>query len=338
MHSHRGARFSKAEDPQAARVRKLVEKLAGPIRRAFEAFVKRATSDEALREVADEIERGNIARALAMVDAHFVPVADLVAQAYVEAGIEEMKALEEQAGPIFPAVGVSFDPSNPRAAAAMQETRFNLIRDMSTTQRRTIEQALTRAQMEGTGTQGTARAFKEAIGLTSRQEEAVANYRRLLQSGDTSAVNRALADGYNWNADRKANLRRQIAESRLSPGRIDNMVERYRRRFIAYRAETIARTQATTAASMAQEEATAQLVDLGFSPDLIMRVWHTTMDGRERFTHAMLNGEEKPMGKPFKSESGAEIMYPGDPDAPAEERINCRCVLTNRILRNAPPE
>lgn len=327
-----------ADKREAQRVRDLIVRLSLPMRRAFLAFVQQAKSEKAMAQVADLLERGQVAQASAIVESMVTPVGDAMARAIMAAGAEEMQALSVAAGPIMPSVGVSFDPTNPPAAAMVRQTRLDLIRDISTTQRRAIEQAVNRSLLEGKGTAATARAFRDAIGLTATQEQAVFNYRRLLETGDASAVNRALSDGHNWSADRQANLKRRIADSRLSEAQIDRMTATYRRRYLAMRADTIARTQASTATGLAQQEAEAQLVDLGFSPNLIIRVWHTTMDGRERFTHAVLNGQEQNRGEPFESPSGALLMFPGDPTAPAAERINCRCVLTRRILRNAPPD
>ena len=38
-------------------------------------------------------------------------------------------------------------------------------------------------------------------------------------------------------------------------------------------------------------------------------------------------------GEPFESPSGALLMYPVDPSAPAAEVINCQCQLTTRVMR-----
>ena len=45
----------------------------------------------------------------------------------------------------------------------------------------------------------------------------------------------------------------------------------------------------------------------------------------------MLNGQQRPMGEAFDA-GGIPIRYPGDPMAPIEETINCRCALTMRVV------
>jgi hypothetical protein len=54
--------------------------------------------------------------------------------------------------------------------------------------------------------------------------------------------------------------------------------------------------------------------------------WQTRMDSRVRPLHRNLQGDWKPIGKPFKT-GGFAIMYPGDPEAPLDLTAGCRCHL-----------
>lgn len=58
----------------------------------------------------------------------------------------------------------------------------------------------------------------------------------------------------------------------------------------------------------------------------LKREWLATLDNRTRHAHAMLDGQQVEMDKPFKVD-GYEIMYPGDTSAPAYLIYNCRCTL-----------
>ena len=49
--------------------------------------------------------------------------------------------------------------------------------------------------------------------------------------------------------------------------------------------------------------------------------WLTSLDGRERASHAAINGEIVGIDQPFSN----GLMYPGDPSGSAEEVVNCRC-------------
>ncbi len=56
---------------------------------------------------------------------------------------------------------------------------------------------------------------------------------------------------------------------------------------------------------------------------LTTKIWVAVMDGATRDSHAAVDGEERPIDRPFSN----GLMFPGDPKAPAEEVINCRCVI-----------
>ena len=49
--------------------------------------------------------------------------------------------------------------------------------------------------------------------------------------------------------------------------------------------------------------------------------WLTSIDGRERDSHASINGQIVGINQPFSN----GLMYPGDASGPAEEVVNCRC-------------
>jgi SPP1 gp7 family putative phage head morphogenesis protein len=84
------------------------------------------------------------------------------------------------------------------------------------------------------------------------------------------------------------------------------------------RAERIARTEAHRAAQVAQYEAAAAT---GIDYD---RVWVATEDARTRQTHHDADAQTVGMAEYFIV-GDAELKYPGDPDGPPEETINCRC-------------
>ena len=56
---------------------------------------------------------------------------------------------------------------------------------------------------------------------------------------------------------------------------------------------------------------------------LTTKIWVAVLDSATRDTHAMVDGEEKPLNVPFSN----GLMFPGDPRGPAGEVINCRCVI-----------
>jgi len=92
------------------------------------------------------------------------------------------------------------------------------------------------------------------------------------------------------------------------------------------RARVIARTEIVSASNLGNHEG-------AISTNLDLRkLWIVTPDGRERDTHREVSiASEK---KPLKMDEYFEVgegkgQYPGDPELPPEEAINCRCVIVH---------
>lgn len=226
-----------------------------------------------------------------------------------------------------------FDVVNDLAVAAMQANRLTLVREFTDEQRRATQTALLTGIEAGINPRAQARNFRQSIGLTTRQWAAVTNYRRALESVGTD--DRAVADALSRELrDRRFDrtVRAAVARQRpLGAAKIDQMVERYTQRFIKYRSEVIGRTEALRAVHEGNEEGYRQAIANGtIDAERLRRTWSTRLDGRERDTHLLLNGEEKRWGEPWVTRHGA-IRYPGDPEAPAAETIQCRCALQTRI-------
>jgi uncharacterized protein with gpF-like domain len=153
----------------------------------------------------------------------------------------------------------------------------------------------------------------------------VDNYRALLESGNRQALERELRDRRFDRTVEEAIANDEV----LAPATIERMVSRYHDRFLDLRAETIARTESLRALSEARQEATEQIIEqTGILPEAVTRTWRATHDERTRDTHAAMDGQRVGLTEPFISPSGAQLMYPGDPSAPASETISCRCVVT----------
>lgn len=113
-----------------------------------------------------------------------------------------------------------------------------------------------------------------------------------------------------------------------------------------HRAITIARTEALAAYNGGRF---ASYVSLAKSSGGDWeKIWLATHDHRTRYTHTRPGGgdlQRVGLLEPFTI-GGAPMMYPGDPEGPADETINCRCSillvqpgehvnLSNRHLRSA---
>lgn len=311
------------------RIDELLRRAEASVRRAFRRFLDDVRSTEVTRRVRVALERGGIEAGLEVVDQYSVRLAAFIPTLFQQIGVAETAALARQIARAQPRIGLSFDPTHPRAAELMRQNRLRFIREFTGQQRQSVRAALTEALQSGAGPIQAARVFRGSIGLTETQRQAVANYRRLLETGDLAALSRDLRD-------RRFDLsvRRAAAGEPLGAQRIARMVDRYRERYIQYRAETIARTESLRILSQARTEALAQVVeDVALPRDQVRRVWRATLDDRVRDTHAEMDGQIRGMDEPFVSPSGALLPDPGDGSlgAPASEVINCRCTVLIEI-------
>lgn len=86
------------------------------------------------------------------------------------------------------------------------------------------------------------------------------------------------------------------------------------------RAAVIARTETHGAANVASDGA-ARATGLD-----LQKEWMTSIDGREREAHRVVDGDKVEMDMPFIV-GGESLMYPGDPAGSPENTINCRCAV-----------
>lgn len=93
--------------------------------------------------------------------------------------------------------------------------------------------------------------------------------------------------------------------------------------FGRYRSFVIARTETGAAAGVASQEAAKQT---GMT---LKKVWISSRDGRVRDSHVAIDGEIKEMDELYSN----GCMFPGDPDGPAEEVIQCRCTESYEVVK-----
>lgn len=91
-----------------------------------------------------------------------------------------------------------------------------------------------------------------------------------------------------------------------------------------FRARNIAQTECTRhfASSMLAHGLMAERHDR----TALTKTWHTRMDGNERVEHKDANNQSRPLSQPFDV-GGHQMLFPGDPEAPADLVCGCRCKL-----------
>ena len=226
---------------------------------------------------------------------------------------------------------VNFDQYSERAVQRVREHRLRLVREWTDTQRAAGTAAVQRGIERGANPRDQAREFRATTGLTARQEQAVANYRTSLERahrGSSDALSRELRD---HRFDRTV-IRAANTGEPLTAAQIDRMVARYRERYVKYRAEVIARTEALRAVNSGLTDSFRQFTADGVIPEgEVEREWMATFDGRTRPTHQAAHGQTTGLNTPFIV-GGYALMFPGDPDGPPQETIQCRCTTAINIL------
>lgn len=313
----------KQTDP-ASRLEALMGQFEDEFRAEFLQLINSVKNNLDLDEIAGLIEAGQTQQVIDQVNAAISRYSDTIILATVTAGRDTADFISDALNVI-----VGFDQTNENAVRAMRDTRLRLISGVTQTQREAIRESLLEGIRTGANPISQATNLRNSIGLTQRQVQQVNNYRRALEKGSLSALRRELRDARFDSTVRRA----ARGETVLTQAQIDRMVARYEERLLRFRSTVVSRTEALRATHLGSELMYTQAVDTGvLEPSRIERIWITASDERVRGSHAPMNGQVQQYGQPFISGNGNELMYPGDIDAPANETIQCRCVLRTRLL------
>jgi hypothetical protein len=228
----------------------------------------------------------------------------------VEANVKYFARDLPKGGKVNGRIAIAFDVLNPNTVEGIRQLDTKVIQTLKDDAREVVRAIVENGLRDGAGARAIARDLRASIGLAPTQAAAVARYREGLENGDRG-LHRALRD-------------RRFDRSELTPAKIDTMVDAYRRRFVAFNAETNARTASIDAMKLGHrlswEDAGAKgIVKL----ELLQKTWRGVMDSRERESHRAMEGKTVPFDQPF----GNGQMIPG------ETEFNCRCVAIYRERR-----
>lgn len=310
------------KDSELTRLLKQLSAQERTVRNAFLSFINVVTSDEVFKEINNFLRAGNIEGALNVVDSYIVRVSDVLTRVFIDVGDVETAALTQSLG--IAAVGISFDPTDSTTVEIMRTNKLSFIQNITEQQRIATRQALVRAFTLGEGPRKTALAFKNSIGLTGKQEQAIENYKRLLKTNSTQALTRELRD-----RRFDPSIRRAIElDDLLTNNQIDKMVARYRARMLQFRAENVARTEGVRAVSSARDLALRQMLEVTGMPETrVIRIWNRVPDDRTRDEHNKMQGQKVGLNEVFIDSAGNILRFPGDPRAPLSTTANCRCII-----------
>lgn len=106
--------------------------------------------------------------------------------------------------------------------------------------------------------------------------------------------------------------------------RIDNVLSTTASERWLNRATVTARTETIGALNAGRADAFRAVA--ADSDEELFSFWLATDDNRTRHSHAEAEGQRVPVGTPFQV-GGHELRFPGDPEGPPQEVIQCRCTL-----------
>jgi len=323
----------------------LLDQYSASVRDAFLKAIADIKSAIVLQAIVDKLVQHDIEgaiRALNIDAPAFNPVLDEIAKAFTGGGNSTIDMLPGLRSPEGHKVVLRFDVRDPAAEFWLKNHSTALVRDIVADQMTALREIMSVGLAElqhpraialdiiGRKSRATGQRVGGIIGLTSPQARAVRTYRAELLTGDKAALDRAMRDRRFDKAVRAA-----IEAGKPVPAeRVGKMVTAYEARALKLRGETLARTETAAALGASSEEAMRQNIAKGYIPAaLVEQDWHTNMDGRERDSHAAMNGQTVGWGESFTSGAGNKLRYPGDPQAPVHEIADCRCTRTFRIRK-----
>lgn len=217
-----------------------------------------------------------------------------------------------------------FDETSPAVTTALRESRARIRRELGGAVGDYVSEVLAIGRARGWTEGKIARELRAGIGLNAAGARAVENFRRMVEEGDAEALRRALRD-----RRFDPSIRRSIDGEPLTAAHIDRIVDRYRARTIAARAELIARLETQRAIGAGLNAYFEQAFAAGALGD-VEQVWFNRPPN-VRDSHAFMNRQRRPFGEPFLSGDGNSLRYPGDPAAPISDTAHCKCGI--RVFR-----
>lgn len=322
----------------------LTEEQARRIRQAFLDAIYSARNRAQVNAIAEALARGDIEaviRALALDPAVFRGLERAIEQAFEAGGEWQIDRLLPRTTATGARVDILFNVRAYGAESWLRNHSSTLIRELINEQVVAARNFLT-ANLEagrnpisvsqslvGTYNRATGKREGGIIGLTVQDEAAARRFAQEL--ADPKRVRFALARGLDVTS-RKIIKSAIDREGVISPNIVGKLVVRYRNRMLDRRGRRIGRTETMAALHQGSFEAMRQGIEAGqVDRDLVTGKWKTAKDSDVRFSHSALEGREVPFGDAFVTPRGNRLRYPGDPSAPAEEIVNCRCTISWNI-------
>lgn len=353
---------AKATDKELlTQIEQFARKIEPVLAKAIMDYLSAMQGGVNLQALADALQAGDVGKVIGLL-------------ASIDTGAAEAKAVDavQQAvwgGAAMAAAQINtqisgahfvFDKLNPRLVTWLQTYSLGLIRQINDQTKEAIREKLTTGMTAGDNPIKVARQVKGAIGLTTKQAKAVANYRKELETFHlkTKATGYGLGqkidrvngrqvfkpdedgspkDGIDLRRLRDFRYDGQLKQAMttgkpLTPAQVDKMVAAYERKYLRFRSETIARTEAMRTVNFGVQDAWRQAIETGKADEtLVRRRWVVAYDERTCEVCSPIPKMNPKRGvkfdQPFASPKGPVMLPPLHP--------NCRCSV---FLRQYEPE
>lgn len=225
-----------------------------------------------------------------------------------------------KAGKVNGTVSVMFDHLNPDVITAIRDLETKVVTTLKDDIRETVKAYIENGLRDGVNPRAISRDLRSIIGLAPNQEQAVSNFERALrgENPNASPTDYALRD---------KRFDRLLAKAdELTEKQIETMTAAYRRKMLAFNAETNARTASLDAMKVGQQLSWRNAVEKGIvSGGSLTKRWSGVLDDRERPEHLAMQGETV----------GWDDDYSNGEYTPGDSTFNCRCVSIFRSITHS---
>ncbi len=322
--------FLKRADPEHAAYHRIADKAAPEVQAAFLKAIAKVQGSVTLKYVEDALAKGDLLAAenainWTALEVELGAIGKTITQVFTESATVAAKRLGEQLGfnPIVYEGGVPpkpptgglvgmFDLRNLEAEKWIEQYVGDEITLITEETKQAIRSIILDGAQNGRAPRETARDIRQHIGLTDRDAKAVLNYRAKLEG--------MMLDG-----------KSPFSTVKLTPEKIDSLVEKYSKKKLRERSETIARTETIKASNMGQQNIWRDAVSQGLLPQTVRRKWSTAEDERVCSWCGPLDGTIVGMEETFtitasKTENSQKITY-AELTPPLHPQCRCSMVL-----------